>query len=358
MACVVAQIRSLRSKLSNLNWFGSIQFHSIVFMKILLSELALRGLSKDIATVMGSRPFECVSFEDAVASGRRDFDVAFVSRDVTGLSTKHELAPSLKACYKVLEESPNLRWVHIHSAGADRDVYVRLRAKGVQVATSSGANAEVVAQTALAGLLALSRKFPELVHAMHAKKWAPLLGSQLPPDLSGQTALLVGWGPIAQRVAQFLTMLGLRLKVVRQQVQTESPEKSASHSSQPEMLTFETIESALPSADWVILMCPLTETTRGLINARRLSLLPKGAGLVNVARGEVVVEKDLIEALENGSLGSAYLDVFEHEPLSQKSPLWSLPNVIVTPHSAGFSAGNEKRVSQMFLANLDRWASV
>jgi phosphoglycerate dehydrogenase-like enzyme len=299
-----------------------------------------------------------VSFEDAVASGRRDFDVAFVSRDVTGLSTKHELAPSLKACYKVLEESPNLRWVHIHSAGADRDVYVRLRAKGVQVATSSGANAEVVAQTALAGLLALSRKFPELVHAMHAKKWAPLLGSQLPPDLSGQTALLVGWGPIAQRVAQFLTMLGLRLKVVRQQVQTESPEKSASHSSQPEMLTFETIESALPSADWVILMCPLTETTRGLINARRLSLLPKGAGLVNVARGEVVVEKDLIEALENGSLGSAYLDVFEHEPLSQKSPLWSLPNVIVTPHSAGFSAGNEKRVSQMFLANLDRWASV
>ena len=327
-------------------------------MKILLSELALRGLSKDIATVMGSRPFECLSFEDTIASGRRDFDVAFVSRDVTGLSTKHELAPSLKACYKVLEESPNLRWVHIHSAGADRDVYVRLRAKGVQVATSSGANAEVVAQTALAGLLALSRKFPELVHAMHAKKWAPLLGSQLPPDLSGQTALLVGWGPIAQRVAQFLTMLGLRLKVVRQKAHVGSLSKSEDAFFQPEMLTFETLDSALPSSDWIILMCPLTETTRGLINARRLSLLPKGAGLVNVARGEVVVEKDLIEALENGSLGSAYLDVFEHEPLSQKSPLWSLPNVIVTPHSAGFSAGNEKRVSQMFLANLDRWASV
>ena len=75
-------------------------------MKILLSDLALRALLTDIARVMGSRPFECVSFEDAVASGRRDFDVAFVSRDVTGLSTKHELAPSLKACYKVLEESP------------------------------------------------------------------------------------------------------------------------------------------------------------------------------------------------------------------------------------------------------------
>ena len=324
-------------------------------MKILLSELALRGLSKDIARVMGSRPFECVSFEDAVASGRRDFDVAFVSRDVTGLSTKHELAPSLKACYKVLEESPNLRWVHIHSAGADRDVYVRLKAKGVQVATSSGANAEVVAQTALAGLLALSRKFPELVHAMHAKKWAPLLGSQLPPDLSGQTALLVGWGPIAQKVAQFLSVLGLRMKVVRQHAQAESLVKTGIDFSQPEMLTFETIDSALPSTDWIILMCPLTETTRGLINARRLNLLPPGAGLVNVSRGEVVVESDLIEALQNGSLGSAYLDVFEHEPLSQTSPLWHLPNVIVTPHSAGFSAGNELRVSHMFLDNLTSW---
>jgi len=325
-------------------------------MKILLSELSLRTLSQDIARVMGSRPFECVSFEDAVASGRRDFDVAFVSRDVTGLSTKHELAPSLKACYKVLEESPNLRWVHIHSAGADRDVYVRLRAKGVQVATSSGANAEVVAQTALAGLLALSRKFPELVHAMHAKKWAPLLGSQLPPDLSGQTALLVGWGPIAQKVAQFLSVLGLRMKVVRQHAQAEFLVKTGNDSSQPEMLTFETIDSALPSTDWIILMCPLTETTRGLINARRLNLLPPGAGLVNVSRGEVVVERDLVEALQNGRLGSAYLDVFEHEPLPQTSPLWNLPNVILTPHSAGFSAGNELRVSHMFLDNLASWA--
>ena len=325
-------------------------------MKILLSELSLRTLSQDIAKVMGSRPFECVSFEDAVASGRRDFDVAFVSRDVTGLSTKHELAPSLKACYKVLEESPNLRSVHIHSAGADRDVYVRLKAKGVQVATSSGANAEVVAQTALAGLLALSRKFPELVHAMHAKKWAPLLGSQLPPDLSGQTALLVGWGPIAQKVAQFLSVLGLRMKVVRQHAQAESLVKTGIDFSQPEMLTFETIDSALPSTDWIILMCPLTETTRGLINARRLNLLPPGAGLVNVSRGEVVVERDLIEALQNGRLGSAYLDVFEHEPLPQTSPLWNLPNVILTPHSAGFSAGNELRVSHMFLDNLATWA--
>jgi phosphoglycerate dehydrogenase-like enzyme len=321
-------------------------------MKILMSALARPALQAPLANLLVGRPYECITFEDAIASGRRDFDVAFVSRDVTGLSTKHELAPSLKACYQVLEETPSLRWVHIHSAGADRDVYVRLKAKGVHVATSSGANAEVVAQTALAGLLALSRQFPQLVHAMHARQWAPLLGSELPPDLQGQNVVLVGWGPIAQRLAQFLQMLSLNVTVVRQHPQNQI----GVDSSQARMITFADLNSVLPSTHWLILTCPLTDTTRGLVNATTLALMPRGSGLVNVARGEVVVEKDLIKALETGPLGSAFLDVFEHEPLPKESPLWHLPNVIVTPHSAGFSAGNEERVSQMFLKNLKEWS--
>lgn len=323
-------------------------------MKILLSEKALQSLRQKIEKMMAGQPFECVTFESAIASGRRDFDAAFISRDVTGLSTKHELAPSLKACYQVLDETQSLRWVHIHSAGADRDIYVRLKARGVQVATSSGANADVVAQTALAGLLALSRKFPQLVHAMHERKWAPLLGSTLPPDLEGQTVVMVGWGPIGQRLAQFLTVLGLHLVVVRQsQHATAQPAKQL-----PEMITFEMLEGVLPNTDWLVLVCPLTEKTRGLVNAKRMSLMKPSAGLVNVSRGEVVVEKDLIQALQTGVLGSAYLDVFEHEPLPQESALWQMPNVIVTPHSAGFSSGNEPRVSQMFLSNLKQWSLV
>ncbi len=323
-------------------------------MKILLSEKSLQSLRQKIEKMMAGQPFECVTFESAIASGRRDFDAAFISRDVTGLSTKHELAPSLKACYQVLDETQSLRWVHIHSAGADRDIYVRLKARGVQVATSSGANADVVAQTALAGLLALSRKFPQLVHAMHERKWAPLLGSTLPPDLEGQTVVMVGWGPIGQRLAQFLTVLGLHLVVVRQsQHATAQPAKQL-----PEMITFEMLEGVLPNTDWLVLVCPLTEKTRGLVNAKRMSLMKPTAGLVNVSRGEVVVEKDLIQALQTGVLGSAYLDVFEHEPLPQESALWQMPNVIVTPHSAGFSSGNEPRVSQMFLSNLKQWSLV
>jgi phosphoglycerate dehydrogenase-like enzyme len=322
-------------------------------MKILMSTLAFHSLRLQLDTALSDRAYECVTFEEAIASGRRDFDVAFVSRDVTGLSTKHELAPSLKACYQVLDESPQLRWVHIHSAGADRDIYVRLKAKGVHVATSSGSNAEVVAQTALAGLLALSRKFPQLVHAMHQRQWAPLLGSELPQDLAGQNAVLVGWGPIAQRFAQFLQILSVNITVVRQ---SWLPSHNTAVG-QPPMISFHALESVLPNTHWLVLMCPLTETTRGMVNAKTLALMPKGAGLINVARGEVVNEKDLIHSLTTGDLGSAFLDVFEHEPLSPDSPLWSLPNVILTPHSAGFSAGNEARVAQMFLQNLVGWSA-
>jgi phosphoglycerate dehydrogenase-like enzyme len=118
---------------------------------------------------------------------------------------------------------------------------------------------------------------------------------------------------------------------------------------------FENIVAVLPHADWLILACPLTARTQQLIDAAALALLPPGAQLVNVARGEVVDEAALVEALRSGGLAGAFLDVFEHEPLPAASPLWHLPNVIVTPHSAGHSDGNEARVGAIFLDNLTRW---
>ncbi len=317
-------------------------------VRILLSEQALGQHHAAIAEVMGARPFELVSIESAVASGRRDVDVAFISRDVTGRSTKHELAPALQACYSVLRESAPLQWVHIHSAGADRQVYVDLRARGVQIHTSSGANAEVVAQMALAGLLALARKFPQLMAAQRERRWAPRLGSDAPRDLAGQTVVLVGWGPIGQRIADFLRLLGMKLIVLRH----SRPEPT--HDG-VRMVNFKDFATVLPQADWLLLACPLTEQTRHLVDAKALALMPRGAGLINVARGEVVVEQDVIDALRSGQLGSAYLDVFEHEPLSAESPLWGFGNVIVTPHTAGHSDGNTQRVVAMFLANLRRW---
>jgi phosphoglycerate dehydrogenase-like enzyme len=291
--------------------------------------------------------------EDAVAAQRTDGDVAFISREVTGTSTKHEIHPALQQVYTLLRQSPALKWVHIHSAGADRQIYLDLLAKGIQVSTSSGANAQVVATVALAGMLALARRFPLLWAEQQGRQWIPMMGDRMPRDLPGQTATVVGWGPIGQKLGSLLQALGMNVVAVRQQAQAKPTQPSDPQS--VEMVTFEDWQKVLPKTDWLVLACPLTPKTRQLVNAQALALLPIGAHLVNVARGEVVDELALIAALQSGQLGGAFLDVFAHEPLPQDSPLWAMPQVMVTPHAAGHSDGNENRVAQMFLDNLRSW---
>lgn len=319
-------------------------------LRLLLSRQALQAWHSHIEQVLGARPHELVILEEAVQQGRDDIDVAFISRDITGLSTKHELAPETRNCYDLMRRSRGLRWVHIHSAGADRPIYVELRERGVVVTTSSGANAEVVAHSALAGLLALARRLPQLIDAQRARRWMPLLGQHLPRDLTGQRAMIVGWGPIGQRIGSLLSQLGLQVQVLRWRTDA-TPEPGITQ------LHVDQMSEALPMTDWLILACPLTQQTRGLVDARVLAALPTGACLINVSRGEVVREADVCAALQSGHLGGAMLDVFEHEPLPVDSPLWGMPQVIITPHSAGHSDGNEVRVAHMFLDNLRAWCA-
>jgi phosphoglycerate dehydrogenase-like enzyme len=319
-------------------------------LRLMLSQKMLDELGSRILQHAAGADIELVSIESAVAEQRRDIDAVFISREVTGTSTKHEVHAELQACYDLMLANAHLQWVHIHSAGADRPVYQALQQRGVQITTSSGANARVVAAMALAGLLALNKRFPMLWAQQQRREWLPLLGAgRMPRDLPGQTATLVGWGPIGQELAQLLSALGLNVIAVRTQV--------AGVQDGVEMVRFEQLPDVLPRTDWLILACPLTATTRGLVDARTLQALPKGAHLINVARGEVVVQSDLIAVLQSGHLGGAFLDVFEHEPLPAESPLWGLPNVMVTPHAAGHSDGNAQRVNQMFLDNLQRWVS-
>lgn len=281
---------------------------------------------------------------DAVAASAQ---VAFVSRDVTGLSTKFETMPDTARFYEAMRASPDLRWMHVHSAGADRAFYLDMHQQGVALTTSQGASDSVVAQTALAGVLALARRLPALMAAQRRHEWEPLLGARMPPDLEGQHAVIVGWGGIGRRIGELLRVLGLSVSVAR-------------HGGEPAgegyaTLRYGELPDVLPRTDWLILACPLTADTRGLIDARALAALPAHACLVNVARGHVVDEPALIEALRERRLGGAFLDVFHHEPLPAASPLWDLDNVIATPHSAGFSRGNRGRVRALFVENLRRW---
>ena len=321
-------------------------------VRILMSQQSIDRLGAAVSALMGQRPYQLISLEEAVATQRTDADVAFISREVTGASTKHEIHPALQKVYELLRMSSGLQWVHIHSAGADRQIYLDLQARGVKVLTSSGANAQVVASVALAGILALARRFPLLWAEQQARQWRPMLGERMPRDLPGQTATIVGWGPIGQKLGSLLQALGMHVVAVRQQLDTKPDQAQA----RVAMVTFADWHQVLPQTDWLVLACPLTYKTRQLVNAHALSLLPQGAHLINVARGEVVDEPALVAALQSGHLGGAFLDVFTHEPLPLDSALWAMPQVMLTPHAAGHSDGNEQRVGQMFLDNLWHWA--
>ena len=312
-------------------------------LRLLASAFARSQMEANVAQLMGSQPCSFV-LPHELHLNEGGCDLAFVSRDVTGSSTKHDVKPATQAFYDAMLASTDLRWVHVHSAGIDRPVYVQLQSRGVRVTPSVGANAVVVAQAALSGLLALSRRLPLLMQAQRQRNWQPLHGDLLPRDLAGQRMTILGWGGIGQTLARYAQMLGMQVSVVR-------------HSGAPieglcSSVGYAQLHAVLPCTDWLVLACPLSEQTRGLVSAAHLAALPHGAHLINVSRVEVVDEPALIAALQSGHLAGAYLDVFAQEPLPTASPLWEMPQVIVTPHCAGFSSGNAQRVMQMFLDQL------
>lgn len=286
--------------------------------------------------------------EDQISPGD-EFDVALISRDVTSLSTKKKVLPSTQAFYDLLLSSKDLRWVQIHSAGADRPIYLELMKQGVTISGSSGVNAPIVAQNAITGVLMLARHFPKMLESQAQKRWDSLINYPLPADLAGQTAVIVGRGPIGNGIAKVLTVLGVRCIQIR-----FSAEVGEGQLVEVESRHISELTSVLGVANWLILACPLSPETDQLIDAAAIDLLPTGAYIVNIARGEILCESAFIAAVQNKKIAGAYLDVFASEPLDVNSPLWNLENVIITPHSAGHSAGNESRVLDLFVENLGR----
>jgi phosphoglycerate dehydrogenase-like enzyme len=280
------------------------------------------------------------------------FDAALISRDVTATSTKQKIIPSTQSFYDLLLNASDLKWVQLHSAGADRQIYLDLMKQGVTISGSSGVNAPIVMQTAITGILMLARHFPKMLQAQAERRWDSLINYPLPLDLSGQTAVIVGRGPIGSGIAKVLEVFGVKTILVGFNDALKEQNHSAFN-----VIHISQMKQVLPQAQWLILTCPLSKETRNLIDQSIIQLLPDAARIVNVARGEIICEADLITALQSKKLAGAYLDVFASEPLNANSPLWSMENVIVTPHSAGHSAGNESRVLELFVENLRLFAS-
>jgi phosphoglycerate dehydrogenase-like enzyme len=249
-----------------------------------------------------------------------------------------------------LLHAPHLRWFHLPNAGVDDPVFGRFLERGVRLTTSSGATAEPIAHSAIGGLLALARGFPHWWAAQRRHEWAPLSRAGIVPrDLRGQVIVVVGLGAIGTEIARLSHALGLHVIGVRRRPCTSGDPVDEWHP--PAAL-----HTLLPRADWLVLACPLTADTRGLLDASALACLPARAHLINVARGQLVDEDALVAALREHRLAGAYLDVFTNEPLPAASPLWDLPGVIISPHDSSASDGNVARVSELFLRNLEHYA--
>lgn len=315
---------------------------------LLLSAHALRTWGTRIEAAVPAGALSFVTAEEAVANDAPcDADIAFMTREVTGRSSKDNPTPELRDFEIVVRKSPKLRWLQIHPAGAERPIYRELRARGVKVTTASGATAITVAHSAIGAIIAINRRFPLLADAQRRHAWEPRLGERSPRDLKGQCALIIGLGPIGRTIAMLLKAFGLTVIGARRTAEPVPPCDS--------IISYERIAEALPKADWLILCCPASPVTRGIANAAAFAAMPDGACLVNVARGEIAVEADVIAALASGRLAGAYLDVFEREPLDAASPLWDLPNVILSPHTASHSQGQNEAIFDIFLDNLARF---
>ena len=266
-------------------------------------------------------------------------EAAYLTRDIRFSDHYQSFGDTVKV-------APNLKWVHFTSTGIDQHPFLpALHQRKVRLTTSAGTNGEPVGQTAICGLLMLARGFPRWLAAQRERRWDPARGKDTPRDLSGQTVIVVGLGTIGATVARFCQALGMKVIGLRR-----SPKRDGDPVD--EMHTLDQLPALLPACDWLVLACPYTKETHQLVNAGTLALMPKHAHLVNVARGAVADEKALIAALQSKQIAGAYLDVFEKEPLPADSPLWDMPNVIVSPHNASASSGNDGRAARVFTENL------
>jgi len=267
-------------------------------------------------------------------------DIAYFSEDVFPDFSRQFFSAARKA--------HNLKWLHVFNAGVDHPIYTEMLERGVRLTTSAGSTAKPIAQTAIAAMLMLARNFPRWLEAQRRHRWEPMRPPDVPRDLNEQTALIVGLGNIGNEIARLARALGLHVIGVRKNGSRPSDYANEVH---PVIK----LNDLLPRAEWLIVSCPLTAETRGLINAGVLAGLPAGARVINISRGEIIDETALVEALQAGRLAGAYLDVFEKEPLPPDSPLWDMRNVITTPHNSAAAAGNASRVNELFLENLGRW---
>jgi len=250
---------------------------------------------------------------------------------------------------EMVAKAPRLRFIQSIGAGTDQFSREVLKARNIRLASASGVNANAVAEHAISLILSLSRQLHFLRDVQATKHWRPMQGDRSirEDEIEGKTLLVVGLGRIGERLVEIAKAFGMKVIATRRNPAAGKGAADAVHADAE-------LDALIPHADFVALTCPLTPQTENLIGAAQLAAMKPSAFLVNVARGRVVDEPALIAALQAKKIAGAAVDVTVEEPLPAGSPLWAMPHVIVTPHSAGETRRYEDRVIDFLLENIDR----
>ncbi|GLS40294.1 3-phosphoglycerate dehydrogenase [Mesorhizobium tianshanense] len=245
---------------------------------------------------------------------------------------------------EIFDKALRLRWFQCASAGIDTILPIRDRIGALIVTNVRGMHGEVIADYVMTGIAMMHWNLPQFLHDQSRKAWHP---RALAP-LAGQTLGVVGLGSIGTAIARRGKAFGMT--VIGSKRDINEPVDGVDKLFPPE-----SVAELLRLSDFVVLAVPHVPETVRLIGREQLRLMRRSAVLVNIARGSAVAESELIEALKAGTIAGAVLDVFEREPLAADSPLWTMSNVIVTPHIAGWMSDYDNRVLEIFNDNLERY---
>jgi phosphoglycerate dehydrogenase-like enzyme len=242
-----------------------------------------------------------------------------------------------------------LGFIQSIGSGTDQFDKAQLAARGVRLASAAGVNARAVSEHAIALILSLARRLPEARDNQARRFWRGMIGdlTQREDELTGKTVLVIGLGRIGGRLAQLAKAFDMNVVGFRR-------DPAGGRGAADSVHTLAELPKFLPEADFVVLTCPLVPETQGVIDAKALGLMRRSAYLVNVGRGPCVVEAALIEALQAGRIAGAALACTDPEPPEQPSPLWTMPNVLITPHTGGETRKYEANVIEILVENLDR----
>jgi phosphoglycerate dehydrogenase-like enzyme len=249
-----------------------------------------------------------------------------------------------------LEGDSRLRWIHSGAAGVASLLHPELVESDIVLTNSAGVHAQPIAETVIGMMLYFARGFDHALRAQTRAVWDPEPFERTDSgvrELSGATLGIVGYGGIGRAVAERARALGMRVIAAKRRPAADYAVEILSGDG--------ALERLLEQSDIVVLSLPSTPMTRGMIGARELAGMKPGAVLINVARGDIVDEAALLDSLTSGLLRGAGLDVFTREPLPADSPLWRMPNVLITPHVSATSPNFWERESELILDNLERY---